>query len=148
MILVDTNILLRSHSSDPHYPLVGRSLSQLRQVGQALCIAPQNLVEYWVVATRPPEGNGLGMQPTDAVTEIQRLRKTFHVLEGLPGVSDAWEKLVGKHLVLGKQAHDANLVATMLIHGVHQILTFNGADFKRFDVEVIDPTSASTASSS
>jgi len=63
--------------------------------------------------------------------ELQRLRKTFNVLEGLPGVSDTWENLVGKHLVLGKQAHDANLVAIMLVYGVNQILTFNGADFKR-----------------
>jgi hypothetical protein len=25
------------------------------------------------------------------------------------------------------------------VHGVKQLLTFNGADFKRFDVEVIEP---------
>lgn len=140
MILIDTNILLRSHPSDPRYLLVRNALAKLKQDRELLCIAPQNLVEFWVVATRPPESNGLGMQPVAAVAEIQRLPKTFHVLEGLPGVSDAWEKLTGKHLVLGKQAHDANLAATMLVHGVKRLLTFNGADFKRFDsVEVMEP---------
>lgn len=140
MILVDTNILLRSHPSDPHYPLVRTALAKLKQHREVLCIAPQNLVEYWVVATRPLENNGLGMQPAAVVAEIQRLRKAFHVLEGLPGVSDAWERLIEKHLVLGKQAHDANLAATMLVHGVKRLLTFNGADFKRFDsVEVMEP---------
>jgi hypothetical protein len=75
VILVDTNILLRSHPSDPHYPAVERALAKLRQNRQVLCIAPQNLVEFWVVATRPIENNGLGMQPAAAVAEIQRLRE-------------------------------------------------------------------------
>ncbi len=97
MALVDTNILLRSHPSDPQYLLVARSLAKLKQDGETLCIAQQNLVEYWVVATRPRENNGMGMQAADAMAEIQRLRVAFHVLEGLPGVSDTWENLVGKY---------------------------------------------------
>ncbi len=32
----------------------------------------------------------------------------------------------------GKQVHDANLVATMLTHGIAHLLTFNEADFRRF----------------
>jgi len=32
----------------------------------------------------------------------------------------------------GKQVHDANIVATMLVHGVPNLLTHNAADFKRF----------------
>jgi predicted nucleic acid-binding protein len=28
--------------------------------------------------------------------------------------------------------HDARLVATMLSHGVHYLLTFNGDDFRRY----------------
>jgi predicted nucleic acid-binding protein len=143
VILVDTNILLRSHPSDPRYLMLSGALAKLRVDRELLCIAPQNLVEYWVVATRPLENRGLGMQLAASVAEMQRLRKSFHVLEGLPGVADAWEKLVGKYLVLGKQAHDANLVATMLVHGVKRILTFNRADFKRFPgINVMNPAEA------
>jgi predicted nucleic acid-binding protein len=32
----------------------------------------------------------------------------------------------------GKQVHDANLVAAMLVHGVGRLLTFNATDFQRF----------------
>jgi predicted nucleic acid-binding protein len=71
-------------------------------------------VEYWFVATCPKENNGLGMQ-----------------------ASGTWETLVSKHQILGKQAHDANLVAVMLVYGVRELLTFNGADFKREFLEVI-----------
>jgi len=41
----------------------------------------------------------------------------------------------------GKQARDANLAATMLAHGVSRLLTFNPADFRRFDsvIEVVVP---------
>ena len=33
----------------------------------------------------------------------------------------------------GKQIHDANIVATMLAHGVKAILTHNRKDFIRFE---------------
>ncbi len=74
------------------------------------------------------------------------MRRAFQVLEGASGIADAWEKLVSEYLVLGKQAHDANLVATMLVHGVRRLLTFNGDDFKRYvSVEVISPASVGVA---
>ena len=58
----------------------------------------------------------------------------------LPGVAGAWEMLVGKHLVSGKQAHDAHLVAVMLVYAVTSILTFNIADFQRYPgITVLDP---------
>ena len=41
----------------------------------------------------------------------------------------------------GKQVHDANIVATMLAHGVGRLLTFNVADFQRF----VPPTELATA---
>ena len=34
--------------------------------------------------------------------------------------------------VSGRQIHDANIVATMLAHGEHRLLTFNAADFRRY----------------
>ena len=39
----------------------------------------------------------------------------------------------------GKQVHDANIVATMLVHGVPKLLTHNTADFARFSsvIEVL-----------
>lgn len=82
------------------------------------------------------------MEPSKVGDAICRLRNLFRVLEGLPGVTNAWETLVSNYQVSGKQAHDAHLVAIMLVYGVRQLLTFNGADFKRYDsIEVISPAS-------
>lgn len=33
----------------------------------------------------------------------------------------------------GKQIHDANVVATMLVHGIETLVTGNRADFTRFE---------------
>ena len=41
----------------------------------------------------------------------------------------------------GKQVHDANLAATMLANGIRRLLTFNPADFRRFEsrIELVAP---------
>jgi predicted nucleic acid-binding protein len=42
--------------------------------------------------------------------------------------------------VVGKQAHDARLVAVTLVHGITHLLTFNTDDFKRYDeITVVNP---------
>jgi predicted nucleic acid-binding protein len=46
-----------------------------------------------------------------------------------------------KHSVLGVEVHDARLAATMNVHGVGQILTFNTDDFTRYGVGVLHPSS-------
>ncbi len=64
MILADTNILLRSlHPQHPHHSVAENTLSTLRMRGETLCLAPQNLVEFRAVATRPSVENGWGWIP-------------------------------------------------------------------------------------
>jgi predicted nucleic acid-binding protein len=41
-------------------------------------------------------------------------------------------ELLAAHPSAGKQVHDANIVATMQVHDVHRLLTFNTGDFRRF----------------
>jgi len=54
------------------------------------------------------------------------------------------EKLVAQYQVMGKQVHDARLVAVMKIYKISSILTFNIDDFNRFtEIVAIDPNSAS-----
>ena len=55
-----------------------------------------------------------------------------------------WEGIVLRHRVIGKQAHDAHLVAAMVAHGVTHLLTFNDRDFKRFnEITVVNPQNIS-----
>jgi len=55
----------------------------------------------------------------------------------------AWDRLrslIETHGCLGKQIHDANVVATALTAGVRRLVTANVGDFTRFasEIEVID----------
>jgi predicted nucleic acid-binding protein len=40
--------------------------------------------------------------------------------------------LLGEVATAGKQVHDANIIATMQVHGIRRLLTNNEAHFTRF----------------
>src|SRR5262245_53700487 len=140
-VVLDTNILTRA--AQPGHPMHNDALDALdalRQQGEELCIVPQNLYEFWVVATRPLTANGLGMSPMQAEAELSSIKQLFRFLNDTPAVYTEWEKLVLQHAVSGKNAHDARVVAAMMVHGITRLLTFNGEDFKRFsDITVLTP---------
>jgi predicted nucleic acid-binding protein len=100
--------------------------------GRRLCVAKQSLLEAWVVATRPRDVNGFGYSAQFAANGLSKVRWLFHVLAETDQIYAEWERLVLVHWVLGKTAYDARLVATMRVHGVNSILTFNDSDFKRY----------------
>jgi predicted nucleic acid-binding protein len=54
------------------------------------------------------------------------------VLPEPAGLYERWRELVLSHRVPGVQVHDAKLVAAMNLHGIQQILTFNGLDSSRY----------------
>jgi len=141
LVLVDTNVLLRiAKPDDPHHQLALDSLQQLRVARHKIVIVPQVCYEYYVVATRPVEDNGLGMQPKEAIRDIEDHISLFHFLRDERSIFDAWKGLLESYRITGKRAHDARLVAAMQRHGIANLLTFNQADFQRFAaITVLDP---------
>jgi predicted nucleic acid-binding protein len=145
--LVDTNVLLRGlDRRHPHCRTVRRALILLRRQGMQPCLAAQNIVEFWAVATRPVDANGLGMSCAWAAAQLARMKRFFVILAENADVQPEWERLVAQHSVSGKKVHDARLVATMNVHQVSRILTFNTGDFSRYPgVTAINPSSVSPA---
>src|SRR5271165_2158335 len=139
-ILLDTNVLLRlTQKHHPHFVIATRATETLDFRNEMMLIAQQSIVEFWSVATRPLSVNGLGMNIDKVLFELDRLKHLFQVLPELP-VHEEWQRLVIQYRVSGKNVHDARLVAAMVVHGVEQILTFNGADFTRYaEISVLDP---------
>jgi predicted nucleic acid-binding protein len=77
----------------------------------------------------------------EAHAELTRLRGLLAFLDDTPGVFAEWERLVVRHQVSGKSAHDVRLVAVMIVHGIDRLLTFNCGDFQRFPgITVLSPT--------
>jgi len=123
------------------YVDVSRAVSMLFDRGDELHVIGQNLIEFWAVATRTINENGLGLTVTEAALELTKLKTTFTVLPDSADVLPLWEELVVRHQVRGKQAHDTRLVAAMNVHKLTHLLTFNTTDFKRFTgITVISPT--------
>src|SRR5947209_467346 len=121
-ILTDTNILARV--AQPGHPMHADSLSSLKRLrkrGEVLCVLPQVVYELWVVCTRPPEQNGLGMTSERVNSEIDQIEHLFVVLRDERAIYDHWRKVVVDYRVLGKKAHDARLVAGMRRHAVNRI---------------------------
>ena len=113
--LIDTNVLLRSAvGTSARNPVAAGAISILLARGDELLLAPQVLMEFWSVATRPVAVNGLGW-PVDVVrSEIDKLLDQFPLLPETPAVFGEWLRLVTDHRVIGKQVHDTRLVAMMI----------------------------------
>lgn len=140
--LLDSNILLRlSQPAHPMYTTAVDAVDELDRQGDLICLAPQNLYEFWVAATRPAAQNGLGLTPAQTHSELVGFKALFILVDDTPAIYPQWEQLVVQHQVSGKNAHDARLVAAMNVHGITRILTFNVNDFQRYpNIIVLDPT--------
>jgi predicted nucleic acid-binding protein len=127
---VDTNILV--YATDPQSPWHQRAteaLNRARQQGIELVVSPQVLREYLAIATRPSGGEN---RTTDALANVRIFQQEFKIIDDGLAVTAQLLELVERYVVAGKQVHDANLVSTMLLHRVPQILTNNAGDFNRF----------------
>jgi len=144
-VLLDTNIL--SRLAEPghrmHQPAED-AVNALRAQGHALCVVPQNFYEFWSVCTRPLAVNGLGKTAAEAAAELVKIRAGFTLIDDVPAILPTWEALVTAHGVTGKNAHDARLVAAMLVHGVGHLLTFNDKDFRPYPITVLTPSNVLT----
>jgi predicted nucleic acid-binding protein len=140
-ILADTNILIWGvHRKGAKHSEALRALRMLRGHGHRICIVPRNLYEFWAVATRPPESNGLGLTPPQSDRITSRIERLCLVLRDPPDLYDEWRRLVLTNNVSGKKSHDARLVAAMRLHSIQHILTFNHADFARYPgIAAIEP---------
>ncbi len=146
MILVDTNLLVRlSMASDPQHASAHAALKHLPKAGRIPCITPQVLYEHWVVATRPKAANGLGLEAYEATELGDEILYKFLLLEDRPGVFLRWRRLVERHRITGKWAHDVRLIASMEEHGVSNLITFNIHDFTGIPgIAVVHPDDVQT----
>ena len=131
-MFVDTNVLVfATVTRAPLHQTAEAVLERLNATGATLSISRQVIREFLAVLTRP----GTYHRPTsadEAVAAARDLEAKFTVLEDGPAVTDRLLALVRQVPTGGRQVHDANIVATMLVHGVRRLLTHNVGDFTRF----------------
>ncbi len=131
-VFVDTNILIYARlASSPFHTLAVESLDRFAAAGVELWTSRQILREYLASITRPTTAIA-PLAVAALVADIRGFESRFRVAEDGPSVTAELLQLLSRFISQGKQIHDANIVATMLAHGIPYLLTHNTADFTRF----------------
>ncbi|MDG2991341.1 type II toxin-antitoxin system VapC family toxin [Candidatus Synechococcus calcipolaris G9] len=128
--VLDTNVVMRfCNSSDVQHKLATDAVSPLLMQSDECFLVAQVIIEFWAVATRPPQVNGLGWSVEQTRSTIDQLLDRFPSLEESPQLFPTWLNLVTTHRVMGKRTHDARIIAAILANGITHLLTFNPSDF-------------------
>jgi predicted nucleic acid-binding protein len=132
VVFVDTNVLIYArHVNSPFHTDAANRLDDLEAAGAELWISRQTLREYLAGMTRPGAVNPPIPIPT-LLADVRAFQTRFLIAEDGPTVTTHLEILLVAVACGGRQIYDANIVATMLAHGIPNVLTHNIADFKRF----------------
>ena len=136
-VMLDTNVLLAATDEDraEHHDAL-KVLNDWTAMHTELCTSGQVLREYLSVATRPTAQNGLGLNLPEALGNVRAIRARTTLLAEDSKVADRLLGLLADVDCRGRQVHDANLIATMLVHGIGTVVTMNLADFARFEQHV------------
>jgi len=151
MILVDTCVLTRlADLNSFDRPAARRAVLAIREAGENLVIVPQNICEFWAVASRktgsPTKGgeNGLGMTIPNIVQWIEWFKRLCTLLPESTDVPAIWESLGKRHIPKGTAVYDTRLVAFMQVYKINHLLTFNTRHFKQYPITLINPKSVGT----
>jgi predicted nucleic acid-binding protein len=129
-LLVDTNVLLEA--TDEGRPLHAQAMALFRHAaedGLDLFIGTQVVREYLVVATRPIENNGLGMNTASAIDNIQAFEKRASLVAESLRAGEVFVEWAGRFQVQGKKLHDLQILATASVAGMNALITANERDF-------------------
>ncbi len=69
----------------------------------------------------------------EILLQLENIQQTFKIADETAEVTAQLLDLLKTYPTGGKQVHDANIVATMLVNGVDTLLTMNVDDFRRFE---------------
>jgi predicted nucleic acid-binding protein len=131
-VFIDTNILVYANLAlSPFHDKAVASLREFEDIGLDLYISRQVLREYLAVMTRP--GTLTQEIPVSSlIQDVQGFETGLIVFDDGPKVTAKLLEIIEQYSLAGKQIHDANIVATMLVHNIPALLTHNIADFKRY----------------
>jgi predicted nucleic acid-binding protein len=136
-VFLDTNILVHANATASiHHQRALGALIRVEQGDGGVWISRQVLREYIAVVTRP-QAYAAGLTSEQAVARARDFASRFSVAEDGPEVMERLLELVATRGVHGRKVHDANIVATMLAHGIGRLVTLDAADFRRYEPLIV-----------
>ena len=131
-IFLDINILVYANVSEsPLHEVALQAIQSRYDAAIELWMSRQVLREFLRTLTSPQAF----INPRPIATIIERVRffqTQFRVADDTSQVTERLLSLMEEITIGGKQVHDANIIATMLVYGIPQLLTHNTDDFARF----------------
>lgn len=105
-----------------------------------LVISRQVICEYLVQITQPQTYSQPLAYP-DVQSKMQIIQRLFKIVDDTEAVASRLLQLLKDFPTQGKQIHDANVVATILVNGIGALLTINLRDMKRFEplISILTP---------
>src|SRR3954453_4572645 len=103
--LIDTDILTRL--VQPTHAMHQEALDAVTLLicqAHNLHVVAQNFYEFWVVATRPTNVNGLGKTAAEALADLVYFEGLFLWLDETTPIYSVWRNIVTSTPILGKNA--------------------------------------------
>jgi predicted nucleic acid-binding protein len=138
-ILIDTNVLIYATlEDDPRFAVAQEVL--LAQMKNERYVSVQSLAEMYPNLTGPkmasPDSPGMARAKIDSIASLS----TLQVLPLTGDVQAIARELCEKHGILRQRYYDAQIVATMIAHGIGTVVTENVTDFVDMtEIRAIDP---------
>ncbi len=136
-IMIDTNILVYANMFNS--PLHNKSRIQLQEQNNKfdqLCISVQIVREYIAVKSKITFLDGC-YNACEIVLDIKEFEQNYFISINNLAFQKEFLRLLYKYEVKGKQVHDCNIAATMLVNNINNVFTNNIGDFKRYEPEGI-----------
>lgn len=134
-MLIDSNILVYAiNSSSPKHQAAKQFL---RENIENLIVAHQNIFETLRVITHPKFPSP--MSPVNALESIKRIINVCRIITPDYKTHNIALELIKKHNLCADMVFDAYLTATAISNNVTTIATDNVKDFKKFEIDLINP---------
>lgn len=136
-LMIDTNILV--YINVLNSPLHNKSKLQLQKLHyqfDQLYISVQIVREFIAVKSKITFLDGC-YDASEIVLDVKEFEENYFICANDLVVQEELLKLLNKYKVKGKQVHDCNIAATMLVNNIKYVYTNNIADFKRYEPEGI-----------
>jgi predicted nucleic acid-binding protein len=135
-VFIDTNILLYANfTSSPFHSIALSKLQEFMAKSDELWLNRQSFREYWVGKSKAMH-TAMAFNPIEIRNDIYQFEQIFQIADEIDLVTQKLMELAVNYNVIGKQIHNTNIVATMLVNNITNILTHNVADFNRFSSEI------------
>lgn len=142
-VLLDTNVLIYATlEGDPRFERSREVLLALSDGERYVSV--QNLAEMYPNLTGPkmlpPDSPAVARAKIESIASLP----TLQVLPLTGDVQTLALEICQKHGVVRQRYYDAQLVATMVAHGITTLVTENAKDFEDMDeIRAVDPFAAS-----